>query len=105
MSKVLSPQQQIEILQEAIKKVKSQRLKFLCPTLNTILYDNGLMSLDEFFGLNYVINEYIPLFTRANADRFGTTPNTVCAWWYATEEKLRIDYLKWMIKENKKLIG
>lgn len=98
--KQLTPELQIEILQEATKNIKLDNDKFLCIILRDILWNRDIVPQDH----DPNISDYIPLFTRQNADFFNTNPKLRHAWWLVCLEEDRLRFLNWLIEENKKLL-
>ena len=90
----LNIEQQIAILELAMKRIKTAKSPGLCNAIRSA-------SLDLLPESTPVVPLYqlIPLFTSRNAENFGADITRVY-WW--NENKYRIQYLEWMISELKK---
>ena len=94
---IISIEQQIAILELAMKKINDPRsMPGLCFAIRVasidLLPDNTPI---------IPLSELIPVFTFENAKLFGANELGLY-WWPSSEIKIRVYFLEWMISELKK---
>ena len=99
-TKPLSPKKQINLLIEIRDYISSSyNEKFIC---------NVYMILFKFTDNKYKnkeLHDLVPLFTFKNSKMFGGHKDISGGWFALYEVTKRVNFLNWIIEENKKLIN
>ena len=98
-TKPLSPKEQIDLLVEIRDYINSSNyVKFIC---------NAYMVLFKFTDnkcKDKELHDLVPLFTFENSKKFGGHKDKSGGWFGLYEVTKRVNFLNWIIEENKKLI-